>query len=429
MATLISSDWSNSGSPKCRHRFYLEEKSRSENKITLEITVKSNLQYEASYLLNPYKLNAGIYIDGSWYNFDIKTSSEYWEGTAVHTKTVTKTFTVNADITKLSGIKVRVRRTDNLGDACALTAKTADTSTFSIADSAKFTITYDANGGIGAPESQIKNYGETITLSTITPTRAPITENDKVTEYYFQGWAIGNSTEVSYDPGSSYSNNSSVTLKAIWSNEARSYFNITYNILVFGHNSTTIEKKLINIAYVIEEAPSIFGYDFNHWIDSSTGQIYQPGDEYTINANLELQGVFTPWSHSVSYNLNGGNSSVTLSSFTKTIENICVIEETEPVKNGYVFKYWNTATDGSGTSFHSGQAYTIVQKDTPVILYAIWMEDSIEIYNCRAIQFIETTEMLGFTSGSQVLANEFIEGSSTSISSNGNMYFNEIIEK
>lgn len=71
-----------------------------------------------------------------------------------------------------------------------------------------YTVKYNANGGSGAPSSQTKTYGATLTLSSTKPTR---------TNYNFLGWGTSaSSTTVSYSPGSTYTKNAAITLYAIW---------------------------------------------------------------------------------------------------------------------------------------------------------------------------------------------------------------------
>ena len=70
-----------------------------------------------------------------------------------------------------------------------------------------WTVSYDANGGEGAPESQTKTYGETLVLSSVAPTR---------TNYNFKGWAISSTGSVVYQPGGDYTDNAAVTLYAVW---------------------------------------------------------------------------------------------------------------------------------------------------------------------------------------------------------------------
>ena len=68
-------------------------------------------------------------------------------------------------------------------------------------------ISYNANGGSGAPGSQTKTYGQTLTLSSTRPTR---------TGYTFKGWATSAGGVVAYQPGGSYTNNVGAMLYAVW---------------------------------------------------------------------------------------------------------------------------------------------------------------------------------------------------------------------
>ena len=70
-----------------------------------------------------------------------------------------------------------------------------------------FTVSYNANGGTGAPASQTKTYGVNLTLSSTIPTRAG---------YAFKGWATSSTGAVAYPAGGTYSDNSAVTLYAVW---------------------------------------------------------------------------------------------------------------------------------------------------------------------------------------------------------------------
>lgn len=71
-----------------------------------------------------------------------------------------------------------------------------------------YTISYNANGGSGAPPSQTKTHGTDLTLSSVKPTR---------TNYTFKGWAISASaTKAAYAAGSKYSGNATATLYAVW---------------------------------------------------------------------------------------------------------------------------------------------------------------------------------------------------------------------
>ena len=71
-----------------------------------------------------------------------------------------------------------------------------------------YSITYEANGGTGAPTAETKTYGETLTISTTVPTR---------TGYIFKNWNTkADGTGTTYEPGDSYATDAALTLYAQW---------------------------------------------------------------------------------------------------------------------------------------------------------------------------------------------------------------------
>lgn len=71
-----------------------------------------------------------------------------------------------------------------------------------------YTISYNANGGSGAPGNQTKTYGTNLTLSSASPSR---------TDYDFVGWGTSSTaTTAAYQPGATYTENKAATLYAIW---------------------------------------------------------------------------------------------------------------------------------------------------------------------------------------------------------------------
>lgn len=115
--------------------------------------------------------------------------------------------------------------------------------TVSLTYTARYAITYNANGGAGAPGTQYKIEGSPLTLSSVKPTRSSasstftITGNGnggvsksvtatKTTSYTFAGWATSPGGSVAYAAGGSYTANAAVTLYAVWT-AATSYSNNT----------------------------------------------------------------------------------------------------------------------------------------------------------------------------------------------------------
>ena len=83
---------------------------------------------------------------------------------------------------------------------------------------ASYTVSYNANGGSGAPASQTKQYNVTLKLQTATPTR---------TGYTFAGWNTNSAgTGTSYSAGGNYTANANATLYAKWT--ANTY-KVAYN--------------------------------------------------------------------------------------------------------------------------------------------------------------------------------------------------------
>lgn len=71
-----------------------------------------------------------------------------------------------------------------------------------------YQVTYNANGGSGAPAAQTKTYGTNLKLSSTKPTRSG---------YAFKGWATTDSaTTAQYQPGDTYTANAALTLYAVW---------------------------------------------------------------------------------------------------------------------------------------------------------------------------------------------------------------------
>lgn len=100
-----------------------------------------------------------------------------------------------------------------------------------------YTVSYDANGGEGAPEEQVKSHDVPLTLSSVLPTHADESESITVTldlrggsvsstslsavktrHYAFKEWnTAANGRGVPYFPGAAYVTNANVTLYAQWS--------------------------------------------------------------------------------------------------------------------------------------------------------------------------------------------------------------------
>ena len=110
-------------------------------------------------------------------------------------------------------------------------------------------------------------------------------------------------------------------------------------------------------------------YTFLGWSLSSTATSasYQPGGSITLTASDILYAVWKANTYTVSYNANGGSGAP--SNQTKTYGVTLTLSNTKPTRTGYTFSAWNTAQNGSGTSYAPGGSYTA---NAAVTLYAQW---------------------------------------------------------
>ena len=144
-----------------------------------------------------------------------------------------------------------------------------------------YTVKYDANGGENAPKEQTKTKGKELVLSTIVPTKEG---------YKFVNWNTKkDGTGTSYNAGSKYTTEASVTLYAQYEkelNEEETKYTIT-----FYTNDGTTEKstKVVNKGdkVVKPEDPTREGYTFDGWYDKKeNGKEYDFTKEVTSDISL-----------------------------------------------------------------------------------------------------------------------------------------------
>lgn len=145
-----------------------------------------------------------------------------------------------------------------------------------------YTVSFNANGGTGAPGNQTRWYGEVIYLSNTRPTR---------TGYIFQGWAKSPTGAVEYQPGSAYGLDTNITFYAIWSPE-------TYTISFDANGGTgapSNQTKTYGQTLTLSTTrPTRTNYNFLGWGSSSasTTAEYQPGGSYTNNGVATLYAIW-----------------------------------------------------------------------------------------------------------------------------------------
>lgn len=237
------------------------------------------------------------------------------------------------------------------------------------------TITYDANGGTGAPAPTEKNRGSTAYLSSTRPTKAG---------YQFAGWAESpDAATAQYQPGGSYTKDEDITLYAVWKAN-------TYSIRFYANDGTqasvTQSSLKYDAAYTLRANTfQRTGYVFLGWAKTANGQvIYTDQAEIqnltqTNNATVALYAQWQANRYQVRFDLNGGSGTVNPISaeYGKTYS----LPSTAPARAGYTLSGWNTKADGKGTGYAlDAQISNLTAEDGgSVTLYAVWKANTYSI--------------------------------------------------
>lgn len=164
-------------------------------------------------------------------------------------------------------------------------AATMTASTTYTVPAAEYSVSYNANGGIGAPSKQTKTHGVNLTISNVKPTR---------TGYSFQGWALTKAAADDgtwyYSSGSTCGKNENLTLYAVW--KANTY-SVSYNAND-GTGAPSKQTKTYGVTLKLSTTkPTRTNYNFLGWSISKNGSVvYKPGDNYTANAAVTLYAVW-----------------------------------------------------------------------------------------------------------------------------------------
>ena len=173
---------------------------------------------------------------------------------------------------------IRIKARDNRG-----TEISRDITVQCVGSAAAFyTVTYDANGGTGAPSAQEKEEDVNLVLSNTVPTRDGCT---------FKCWnTAADGSGDSYAAGATYTANAAATLYAQW------YYPVTYDANG-GTGAPDTQEKKVDVDIVLSSTePTRDDYRFTGWNTATdgSGDSYAPGATYTTNAALNLYAQWVP---------------------------------------------------------------------------------------------------------------------------------------
>ncbi len=235
----------------------------------------------------------------------------------------------------------------------------------------KYTVTYDGNGNTG---------GSVPTDSNSYLQGAPVTVKGNTgslvrTAYAFTGWntqAGGGGT--TYTVGATFPmGTSNVTLYAVWTPT----YTVTYNgNLSTGGTVPTDSNSYLSGATVTVKLPGTMvraGFTFNGWNTAAdgTGTPRAAGSTMTMgSANVTLYAMWIRYF--VTYNGNGndgGGVPIDGNGYPAGGTVAVLGAGTMSLSTGF-FVGWNTAANGSGTTYLGGQTFTMGSAN--VTLYAMW---------------------------------------------------------
>ena len=226
------------------------------------------------------------------------------------------------------------------------------------------TLAYDPQAGSGEPGDQTGDAQSNVTVSSTVPTRDGHT---------FLGWntqADGNGT--TYTGGSTYTlpNSGTDTLYAQWQINT---VGLTYDPQGGSGEPGDQSGDAASDVTVSTTEPTRDGYTFTGWNTAAdgSGTSYSGDDTYTL-PNSGTDTLYAQWQINtvgLTYDPRGGSGEPGDQSGDAASD--VTVSTTEPTRDGYTFTGWNTAADGSGTSYAGDDTYTLPNSGTDT-LYAQW---------------------------------------------------------
>lgn len=251
-----------------------------------------------------------------------------------------------------------------------------------------YTVSYNANGGSGAPSSQTKWKDQTLTLSSTKPTR---------TGYTFLGWSTSSSaTSATYSAGGSYTTNSAATLYAVWSENKLTinyYSNYATNAFDDALNTVSASTNVIVYTQYIYYDNDYSTYGLANY-SNSTGSIYMQRIGYTGtgywgtsvdggtlinentgyatgqtiakalgkdlssgNASINLYAQWKKNTYTFLYNANANAATGTMDSITVEWGETFILPENSFKREGYKFVGWNVCRNKDNTYYVAGKSW------------------------------------------------------------------------
>ena len=306
------------------------------------------------------------------------------------------------------------------------------------------TITYDANGGTGAPSSQTGTlYNSQASVDIKLSDDRPSKEG-----FSFNGWATSKeSSTAEYQPGNTYPFSDSVTLYAIWGTnsyeltvnpnggrwngskdtslvngdygttaviadpEPPAGYTVTFDgnggtagqttitstkrfsnwtvegpgtldgtVYTFGAGNGSLKANYKDNAITLPEAKKD-GYTVDGWYNEDGERVGGENDQYTPTGDETLHVEWKANTYTIVFNNNGGTGS--MSNMSMTYDTPKNLTSNAFTRAGYNFFGWSTDKDATTQTYTNGQSVNnlTIENGGTVTLYALWRKTITVTYN------------------------------------------------
>jgi uncharacterized repeat protein (TIGR02543 family) len=149
-------------------------------------------------------------------------------------------------------------------------------------------------------------------------------------------------------------------------------FRVDYSVVNGGSVTPTFANYDLGTP-VVFPLPIRTGYNFAGWATAATSGnvIGLNGASYSPTGNVTVYATWTGIAYPITYNSNGGSSTVPSSGSYTTGGSAYLILDAPAgmTKSGYTFIGWNTLSTGAGTNYAAGASY---ETPTALTLFAKW---------------------------------------------------------
>ncbi len=237
-----------------------------------------------------------------------------------------------------------------------------------------FTVTFDSNGGTGGtPPDDLTSEasGSPVVLPANAFTRTGYTAN---------GWnTAADGSGTAYADGASVVLSSDLVLYAAW---LPAVYHLSFS--AEGAQSTPAARDNLlptDADLLPTAAPERPGYIFEGWFYVCDGEMVQASVATTVaelcagslEANIALQARFSAIPMAIDYERNGATGGEIVLPPAEGDSGQRTVAQNNLTRPGYTALGWNTAIDGSGTSYAGGETITL---DGVLTLYAMWADGS-----------------------------------------------------